>query len=96
MFSWFRRKYIPPVERPSDKDLFRMRDKYMMEDDADGLLLVDTIRSLETDREKIILAERARLAQVVKDAQGERGPTDWGKGYYDAAEDMLDILDKGI
>lgn len=93
MFNPFRRQYVPSADLPSDNDLRRIAQRV---DDPEVTMLVTLLRRLSEERKTTVLTERSRLKVLVAEMQGERGPNPWGEGYYDCAEDVMDLLDKGI
>lgn len=77
-------------------DLKAHRARFASLKDDQGVRLCNEFERLLKDRADIVVEERERLARLVKAGQGTHGPEDWGRGYYDACEDVLDLLQKGV
>lgn len=72
------------------------RERFASLNDDSGVRLCDEFERMLLSRAEIVAEERDRLARLVRRDQGTHGPSDWGRGYYDACEDVLDLLQKGV
>jgi len=63
--------------------------------DAEVAALAESYQRLLDERADAILLERERLTSLLVANRGEYGPTEWGKGYYEASDDAADIVSKG-
>lgn len=64
-------------------------------DDPRVAALASNYIRLVQDRAEVALRDRARLANLLRANMGERGPNDWGVGYYEGMEDAVSIVQDG-
>lgn len=91
----FKTRYIQPGSSLSPDELRILRKGFVEANNAPGIVVVDMLLRIERDRTQIIIEERERLAELLRQNQGPYGPEEWGRGYHGAISDAIDIVLEG-
>lgn len=94
MFDFIQKRRIKKQVVP-DVNVPKMRKRFQRLGDAEAITMLEAFSYLRDQATDVVLADRKRLIAALKYTQGEKGPDAWGRGYYDGADDAIDIVKKG-
>lgn len=94
----WRMRAVPYASGLTRADLRKMKKTYRDVSDPAGVLLVDTIERMEAARARLLVLERERLANIVREdfLKDVSSNNDFERGYDAAAADFLDLLETNV
>jgi hypothetical protein len=95
MFKKFRRRTVKTDDQMTTYSGAKALLYQYASQDSRVAVLAESYQRLLDERADVVLHERHRLYLLLLENRGVCGPDDWGRGYYEGADDSADIVSKG-